>query len=330
MNGPGREHGRDRVDAAAGRGAPGGSRVSAHCPAARSRRRFAVTAVVAVAATAVLAGCVGSPDNVERLERQAHTALTRWSDAVAAAGGPSRVVLVGELTGQIGDWELDVGDNNKRALYAGMVEAPDGLPGEQPSDGEIRWPDGTTEAVPVLSAQQAVSAIRDTATAPCSDCTMMQITAATLANASIETSRGPATGPVWEFTLQGTAVKVTRVAIADAIAVMPPPWDANDPAVGLAIDSATGTVGGSELTVDFVGAPEPGDTPCGEDYTTEAVESDLAVVVIVIRHPNMPLFGGCTAAGARRTATVELAAPLGDRAVLDVQQGLPVPVTVTP
>ena len=104
----------------------------------------------------------------------------------------------------------------------------------------------------------------------------------------------------------------------------------NDPAVGLAIDSATGTVGGSELTVDFVGAPEPGDKPCGEDYTTEAVESDLAVVVIVIRHPNMPLFGGCTAVGARRTATVELAAPLGDRAVLDVQQGLPVPVVLTP
>ena len=267
---------------------------------------------------------MGSPDDVERLERQAHTALTRWADAVAAAGGPSPVVLVGDLTGQIGDWELEVGDNNKSALYAGMVEAPDGLPGEQPPDGEVRWPDGTTATVPVLSAQQAVAAIRDTATAPCGDCSMMQITAATLTNESIETSRGPATGPVWEFTLQGTAVKVTRVAIADPVAVVPPPWDANNPAVGLAIDSATGTVGGSELTVDFVGAPDPGDTPCGEDYTTEAVESDLAIVVIVIRHPNMPLFGACSAVGARRTATVELAAPLGDRAVLDVQQGLPV------
>jgi hypothetical protein len=36
-----------------------------------------------------------------------------------------------------------------------------------------------------------------------------------------------------------------------------------------------------------------------------------------------------TAVGARRTATVGLAHPLGERAVLDVQQGLPVPVTIT-
>ena len=295
---------------------------------ARSRRLSAIVAAFAI--VTILAGCAGSPDDVARLERQAHAALTRWADAVTAAGGPSPVVLVGELTGQIGDWELDVGDNNKRALYAGMVEAPDGLPGEQPPDGEVRWPDGTTATVPVLSAQQAVAAIRDTATAPCGDCSMMQITAATLATETFETSRGPAAGPVWEFSLQGTAVKVTRVAIADPVTVVPPQWDGSDPPGGLAIDSATGTVGGSELTVDFVGAPDPGDKPCGEDYTTEAVESDLAVVVIVIRHPNMPLFGACSAVGARRTATVELAAPLGDRAVLEVQQGLPVPVALTP
>ena len=37
----------------------------------------------------------------------------------------------------------------------------------------------------------------------------------------IETTRGPATAPVWEFTLQGTAVKVTRVAIAHAVVVAP-------------------------------------------------------------------------------------------------------------
>jgi hypothetical protein len=38
----------------------------------------------------------------------------------------------------------------------------------------------------------------------------------------------------------------------------------------------------------------------------------------------------CTSVGARRTAEVELAAPLGDRAVLEVVQGLPVPVRLTP
>ena len=120
-----------------------------------------------------------------------------------------------------------------------------------------------------------------------------------------------------------------RAAIADAIAIVLPPWNPNDPPVGLAIDSASGTVGGRQLTVAFVGAPLPGDQPCGEDYTAEAVESDLAVVVIVTRHPHVTI-GACTAVGAPRTATLALAAPLGERTVLEVQQGRPVPVTLTP
>jgi len=295
--------------------------------AARRARLLAIAVEFAVALA--LAGCLGNAGDAARLQQQAEAALARWAVAVAAAGGPSPVVLVGELTGQVGDWEAAVGDNNKRALYAGLLEAAASLPAEASPGGEVRWPDGTTATVPVLSAQQAVAAIRAGAAAPCGDCAPLRITAARLTTGPIETSRGPATGPVWEFTVQGTAVKVARVAVAHPITVVPPHWDQVDPPVGLAIDSASGTVGGRELTVAFVGAPLPGDQPCGEDYTAEAVESALAVVVIVTRHPHAAL-GACSAVGARRTASVELAAPLGERAVLEVQQGLPVPVVQTP
>ncbi len=129
--------------------------------------------------------------------------------------------------------------------------------------------------------------------------------------------------------MDGTAVTVTRPAIADAIAIALPPWNPNDPPVGVTIDSASVTADGRQLTVAFVGAPLPGDQPCGEDYTAEAVESDVAVVVIVTRHPHVTI-GACTSVGAPRTATLKLAAPLGERTVLEVQQGLPVPVTLTP
>ena len=71
------------------------------------------------------------------------------------------------------------------------------------------------------------------------------------------------------------------------------------------------------------------DKPCGDDYTAEAVESDLAVVVIVTRHPHATI-GACSAVGARRTATATLAAPLGDRVVLDLQTGAPVQVVLAP
>ena len=84
-----------------------------------------------------------------------------------------------------------------------------------------------------------------------------------------------------------------------------------------------------QLTASFTGAPDGADKPCGEDYTAEAVESDLAVVVIVTRHSN-PSPGGCTLGGAVRTATAALAKPLGDRTVLEAMEGQPVPVQLAP
>ena len=279
----------------------------------------------------VLAACQAGPgaDDSSKLHQQAEAALARWADAVATAGGQSPVVLVGEPTGQVGDWEAAVGDNNKPALMAGLVETDASQPSVAPPDSQVQWPDGTVTTVPVMSAAQAVEAIQAGSSAPCGDCVPLRITAARLTTGPIQTSRGPATGPIWEFTIQGTAVKVTRVALAHPITVVPPPWNPSDPPVGLAIDSASGTVDGRELSVAFVGAPLPADQPCGEDYTAEAVESDLAVVVIVTRHPH-PGSGACSAVGASRTATAELSAPLGDRTVLEVQQGLPVALVLSP
>ena len=153
----------------------------------------------------------------------------------------------------------------------------------------------------------------------------LRVSGARLTTGPIETGRGTATGPIWEFTVEGTDVRITRVAIGDLIVVERPAWDPADPPVGIRIDSATGPVGGRQLTVAFTGAPDPGDRPCGADYTAQAVESSSAVVVIVIEHPHGP-GETCPMVGATRTTSVELAAPLGARAVLDVVEGLPVPV----
>src|SRR5665811_2624475 len=81
---------------------------------ARWARRFAI--IAAVAGAAALSGWEGAQG--PRLHQQAQAALARWADALAGAGGQQGVVLVGELTGQVGDWELAVGDNNKRALLS--------------------------------------------------------------------------------------------------------------------------------------------------------------------------------------------------------------------
>lgn len=273
---------------------------------------------------------LGIDQDAEREHRQAEQALDRWADAVEAAGGQQSFVPVGELTRQIGVWEAEVGDNNKAALMAGLIAATADLP-RAAGDAEVRWDDGTTRSMATISAEQALEELRATAPPGCEGCTSLEVTGASLSTATFQTSRGPATAPAWEFTLKGSKVIVTRIAVAanDGVMLRPPVWDPNDPPTGLSVESATGTIDGRQLTVAFIGAPDTADKPCGEDYTAEAVESNTAVVVIVTRHRN-GFVGGCSAVGASRTTTVELAEPLGERAVLEVKEGLPVPVILTP
>jgi hypothetical protein len=274
----------------------------------------------------ILAGASQEP--LDRIHQQAHDALERWAEAVRRSGGAS-ITFVGELTGQIGDWEPNNGEN-KAALYAGMVEATHGLSKDQPPRDKVKWLDGTSVDVGVLSAADALAALVAAATSTCDECTPLEVTDAQQATGLVDTSRGPANAPIWVYSIAGTNVKVTRVSVDKSVTVDPPPWNANNPPDGLRIDGATGAADSKKLTVSFIGAPKGADQPCGEDYTAEAVESELAVVVIVTRHrwqgimaPNQ----GCAAVGAIRTAKVTLKAPLGDRAVLDIQQGLPVSVT---
>ncbi|MET7965434.1 hypothetical protein [Micromonospora sp. NPDC005305] len=184
--------------------------------------------------------------------------------------------------------------------------------------------------MPLISADRALAQLRAEGTGDCSGCAPLKLTGARLTTMTVPTSRGPATAPAWEYTLDGTAVRLARVAVDPSaiVRVTPPPWDADHPHEGLAIESATTTTASSELTVTFTGAPGPSSKPCGADYSAEAVESDLAVVVIVIEYRHAK-DEACPAIGAQRSATLELSRPLGERAVLEVTQGLPVELTIT-
>jgi hypothetical protein len=288
------------------------------------RLRTGVVVTLLLGLAVVATGCLPGADTT-RLHQQAQDALDKWTATVEAAGGPA-VAPVGELTRQVGDWELEVGETNKLALMSGSVRArPDSLSDATPPDGEVRWQDGTSQVVRLLSAPEALNRIRIETAQPCQACVPLDITGGRLTTATWETTKGPAEVPVWEYTIAGTAVVIQRVALAQHVTVIPPPWDSSNPPSGLAIQSASASPDGRTLTVTFVGAPYPGDQPCGADYDSEAVESSTAVVVIVAARPHFYL-GGCTAVGAYRTVEVALASPLGDRAVLEVQQGTPVPV----
>ena len=274
-------------------------------------------------------GTARSPEQSEdaasgRLHEQAQAALGRWADAVAHAKQQTPV-FVGELTGQIGDWEPAVGENNKSALMSGQIQTTGSIATETPPPGEVRWASGETTTVELLSAPQALDEMVKSAGSTCSDCRPIEITGARLTNGAVQTSRGPATAPIWEFSLEGTNVKVTQVAVSGHVSVVPPPWDPYNAPEGISVETARGTAGASQFTVSFVGAPDEIHQPCGADYTAEAVESPLAAVVIVVEHRN-PTATACLSIGAERTAVVDLAAPLGDRVLLEVKEGLPVPL----
>jgi hypothetical protein len=268
----------------------------------------------------------GGAEPVDRIHQQARDALTRWADAAKKSGGAT-ISFVGDLTGQLGDWEAAVGDNNKEALMAGLLTAPTPLSDDKPSRGTVRWLDGDSIDVDVLSAADALDdLVADIDEgAECPSCRPIRVTDANLATGLVETTQGPAEAPLWVFTIDGSAARVTRVAVDPSITVVPPPYNADNRPEGLSIDLAEGTPGSRKLTVSFTGAVKGADQPCGADYTAEAVESDLAVVIVVTAHEHAAV-GACTGAGKTRTAVATLAEPLGERAVLEVTQGLPVPL----
>jgi hypothetical protein len=240
---------------------------------------------------------------------------------------------VGELTGQIGDWEQSVGENNKIALMTGNIVDKAGLTSAAPAAARIQWADGRSKEVPVLPAAQAHQAIvAEVKDHQCQGCQPLEITDARLSTKDIATTRGKASVPTWEFTIRGTKVIVTRVAVdpSAAVKVSPAPWDPNNPPAGYSIESATVSPDGKKLTAHFTGSGGTAEKPCGADYSAYAVESANAVVIIVIEHRYPGTMGpneACNLMGYARTAVADLAGPLGERTVLEVREGLPVLVT---
>lgn len=186
----------------------------------------------AVVVASAISGCSrpatqnGDPVKVQQL---AQADLARWDKAVAAAGGNSGFVVVGPDTTMTGDWGPDqsFGSNGKLALMAGDFITATSLPSDTPPDGQVRWQDGSTQAVGIISSQQALAEIKAEGSGSCMDCVPLKVTAARLTTAEFQTSHGAATAPTWEFTLQGTDTTIQHLAATQSVNVAPPTDDPN-------------------------------------------------------------------------------------------------------
>jgi hypothetical protein len=313
---------------------PGMSALPVSSPSVSASASPIATPQVASSASPQAEPSTSPTDDYEaRLHRQARLALSRW-DEVMADAPPDAIVFVRGLT-RGGGWRDRGADERKSAFLAGRLEATVQLATEPPPPGMVVWPDGSTTTAELMSAAAALEGLireMEGGGAVCTDCRPLEVIGAHLVEGEAATSRGTVTVPLWQFEFavaDEPQVPITHVAVKDRVAINPAEWEeqAGPNALGTPIEAAYGSPNDSSLTVLFVGAPWLGDVPCGQDYTAEAVESELAIVVIVTgqsQPADLSAPAVCPALGAGRTAVAQLAAPLGERTVLEVQFGTPV------
>ena len=279
-------------------------------------------ALLGVALTAaLLAGCAqkpeaGSPTLPSEFDRRAEKVAQAWRDADIG----DAFVPIGQLTEPPQEGFPD-GDL-KLAFIEGRYTLSTTLPTEA-GKGMIRYADGKTAEVPLISADAAYRAIDKADASP-----TLEVTGAKPGTASILTTRGHAEVPVWLFTIKGVKHPVVQVAVApEAIKQLPaPPAFPQEPP-----DPSGHLVSAQDLTV-----------AAGNkiDYRLGVGACDKGVVAVVWESDDIIVIGGkvteppaadmaCTAQLLLHPVSVTLKAPVGTRVILDIQ-GTPPPVQPQP
>jgi hypothetical protein len=251
---------------------------------------------------------------------RARQVTAQWGQSAAARFWRTGLVLLdpSDLTPVPPDKGFS-SQREKDAFGSGHFRLAGTLPAE-PLPGLVRWADGTTLRLPLLSARAAFAELA--AQRPCGGpyaCGQITVTGAQPGVVTVRTSRGLASVPAWHFTVAGLGWRVSEVAVSrSALVVLSgygpiPPAGRNTPGVsGLTAVSADGRT----LTLSFIGSA------CDAAWGAYRYESGGTVVAGSWEKPsagNTP----CPAVGMPHTARVTLARPLGTRAVLDVASGLP-------
>ncbi|MFF5081447.1 hypothetical protein ACFY36_30740 [Actinoplanes sp. NPDC000266] len=281
--------------------------------------------IAGVVAAMAIGGCAGAGTGADApvpVDERARQILELYDEAARAGGDRPRLVPAEPLTGYVGGIEQRH-EAYQNGIAAGRLEAADGLLPRGASTGSVKWKSGETLTVPLVGAAEALDQVNaEGDESECPECVAVPVSGARLTTAEIATSRGSAVVPVWEFSLDDSAFRVTRVAVAPGgtVRYTPPPGSSGTPT------AESATLAGDVLTVTFVGAEGPASVACGADYSARTVESPNAVVVVISQKKHNRGFESCDAVGYTRTAAVELGAPLAGRAVLDVEYGTPVPL----
>jgi hypothetical protein len=242
--------------------------------------------------------------------------------AVRAAGIPKPlegIFLYSSRTPGLGFDTIE----QKAAWGAGHVTIAPGVQGGSGGTTRIDFGDGSSLSVSALDPRPALTEAIGTPydncghlAVPASKC-KLTITGAALKTADVDTSNGRATVPAWSFTAKGLSRPIVVLAVSTDVLrplVEPAPPRGLDQRLDpglLSVGWLTGVVG---RTLTFI--LQHG--KCDPDLRAHVAEFDD---MVVIGGSHSPVRGGCEDVGLSTPATVTLAEPLGDRAVISAATG---------
>jgi hypothetical protein len=236
--------------------------------------------------------------------------------------GPWRsgFVPLGDLT--VDDPDQKFTDQTKAAYVSGWYRLTVTLPDQPPPTGQVTFADGRSLAVPLVSSMDAYRAI-DKGDPPCgtppsasADCTVLTVTGARLGTVSVETSRGKASAPAWLFTVDGLPRPVARIAVASSALTVLANGSVLAPTFVAGLVSAMSLSAVDRTTIRYT----LGVGDCDDQIRPLVYETGDAIVIGGSVHTRP---GVCDLVLRSAAVEVTLAAPAGDRVVLDALTGQP-------
>lgn len=212
---------------------------------------------------------------------------------------------------------LTLGANNERALRAGKVTASVDLP-TATTVARVRLPSGERYTAPVASAATVFTQLQAGGGPACPTCEPVVVTGVKPATMVQDTDAGTVTLPAWSYTVRGSKVTLVRPAVTDAGLIrFGPAYRGGTPA---AVDAQqlplwrTALRQGRILTARLDPKDVKARATGGGCWRLFASQSDAAVAVYAAKGP-ADATGAC--ADRAGNVSVRLAAPLGDRPVID-------------
>jgi hypothetical protein len=279
---------------------------------------------------------------------QAERVAAAWRDSTARDAWGKGFMPLQPLT--VPPANAAFNEATKLAFGAGWYTLATGMPRERGGrTGTIRYADGATDTVPLVTLAEAYGALDQgdpprcagpsvpppadapavqdptvpdmrVSDGPAGDtsvsdgaskpCLALTVTATELGTATVLTSRGRAEVPAWLFTVRELKGQVARVAVAPSAVTVVPEINIADPPAAPVLVSAQDLTGVTGNRLAY----RLGVGACDEDIRPLAYETDEVVVVggSVVRAD-----GVCTDQLVLHPVSVELDQPPGARPVLD-------------